>query len=170
MLLLSCVVSARYLSTAIPRVLILQVILCELPSPEARPSFEQLLDLITALKPRHCPVASTCQGDTEHRQCRCNCSGGFHIDGTAYGVHVGIAKKKMSASGGMLARLFASIMKVISDIGKARCRGKLVLATINHELCVDCGSCFLTCNDCCYQAIQSVVITHFARSLKDLVA
>jgi len=42
-----------------------------------------------------------------------------------------------------------------------------VLAKIHHDICINCGKCYMTCNDNAYQAITFDPETHFANVVED---
>ncbi|CEM00688.1 unnamed protein product [Vitrella brassicaformis CCMP3155] len=46
-------------------------------------------------------------------------------------------------------------------------RSEQVLALIDESLCINCGKCYMTCNDNAYQAITFDPVTHLAKVVED---
>lgn len=42
-----------------------------------------------------------------------------------------------------------------------------VVAVIDEDLCINCGKCYMTCNDCGYQAIAFDAQTHLPHVTED---
>lgn len=42
-----------------------------------------------------------------------------------------------------------------------------VVAVIDEDLCINCGKCYMTCNDCGYQAISFDAQTHLPHVTED---
>ncbi|KAI8894117.1 hypothetical protein BC833DRAFT_606063 [Globomyces pollinis-pini] len=65
-----------------------------------------------------------------------------------------------------LTKVVGKALKQVSTF-TALNKGEQVVAMINEDMCINCGKCYMTCNDTAYQAIEFDGQTHIPRIIKD---